>query len=146
MISLETMGYYNDVPGSQNYPAPLDLLYPNEGNFLGFVGDLSSRSLVRDAVGAFRATQLMPAEGAALPSFMDGVGWSDHAVFWQWGIPAIIITDTAPFRYPHYHTLEYTAKKLDYHRLSLATLGTYEVLMAISKRSQSYVLSNDANH
>lgn len=132
MVSLETLGFYTDRAGSQRYPAPLDMAYPHTGNFLGVVGNLSSRSLVNAAVTAFRATQLMPAEGASLPSFVEGVGWSDHAAFWEWGIPAIMITDTAPFRYPYYHTAADTADKLDYHRFGLATIGIESVLIAVA--------------
>ena len=54
MFSLETMGYYLDEPGSQQYPPPLGLLYPTTGNFIAFVGNVSSRKLVRQAVGSFR--------------------------------------------------------------------------------------------
>lgn len=135
MVSLETLGYYTDRAGSQRYPAPLDIVYPHTGNFLGFVGNLASRDLVHTAVKSFRQTQLLPAEGASLPSFIDGVGWSDHAAFWEWDIPAIMITDTAPFRYPHYHTRADTADKLDFRRFGLATLGIESVLLAIARAS-----------
>jgi hypothetical protein len=71
------------------------LFYPDTGNFIGFVGNLSSRALVRRAIGAFRAATSFPSEGVAAPSGMEGVHWSDHWSFWQAGYPAIMVTDTA---------------------------------------------------
>ena len=104
MLSLETIGYYSDAPGSQKYPPPVGLLYPSTGDFIGFIGNVASRGLVRAAVGSFRRHARFPSEGAALPGFITGVGWSDHWAFWQEGYPAVMVTDTAPFRYPYYHT------------------------------------------
>jgi len=102
MLSLETLGCYSDALESQKFPLPLlGFVYPNRGDFVTFVGNLRSASLVRRAIGAFRDYARFPSEGAALPSWIPGVGWSDHASFWSAGYPAIMVTDTAPFRYPH---------------------------------------------
>src|SRR5207248_5216716 len=104
MISLETIGYFSDAPNSQSYPAPgLGIFYRTTGNFIGFVGNLRSRSLLRRALSTFRAQEKIPSEGAALPGFIPGVSWSDQWSFWKHGYPAIMVTDTALFRYPHYH-------------------------------------------
>ncbi len=55
MISLETIGYYSQKSGSQSYPMlGLNLFYSRTGNFIGFVSNLASRDLLRDALGAFR--------------------------------------------------------------------------------------------
>src|SRR5437763_6383409 len=103
MISLETIGYFTDRPGTQTFPLPgLGAIYPTVGNFISFVGNTSSRSLLRRALGSFRRHTDFPSEGAALPSAVPGVGWSDHWSFWKHGYKAIMVTDTAPFRYPHY--------------------------------------------
>lgn len=119
MISLETIGYFSDAPGSQTYPAPgLGALYPTTGNFIAFVANVSSRALVRKAIGTFRQHATLPSEGAALPANVPGVGWSDHWAFWQHGYPAIMLTDTAPFRYPHYHARSDTPDKLDYDSMA----------------------------
>ncbi|HKW36811.1 MAG TPA: M28 family peptidase [Burkholderiales bacterium] len=123
MISLETIGYYSDEPGSQRYPAPLSLLYPRTGDFIGFVGNLRSRRLVRRAVGSFRAHAAFPAEGGALPDFIPDAGRSDHWAYWRHGWLALMVTDTAPFRYPHYHTPRDTPDKLDYERLARVVNG-----------------------
>jgi hypothetical protein len=120
MISLETIGYFSDVPGSQIYPSPgLGAFYPKTGNFIGFVGNVGSRALLKRAIKVFRGQARIPSEGAAVPSFIPGVGWSDHWAFWQQDYPGIMVTDTAPFRYPHYHALTDTPDKLDYDRFTL---------------------------
>lgn len=128
MISLETMGYYSDRPGSQHYPPPLSLLYPGTGNFIAFVGTTDSRAFVRRAVGAFRETVPFPAEGGTAPAFVRGIDWSDHRSFTAVGIPALMVTDTAPFRYPHYHTQSDTPDKLDYDRMARVTEGLERVI------------------
>ena len=134
MLSLETLGYYTDTPGSQRYPFPFSLFYPDTGNFIGFVGNLSSRPLVRQAVGAFRASTAFPSEGVAAPSGMEGVHWSDHWSFWEAGYPAIMVTDTAPFRYPHYHDATDTPEQLDYTGLARVTGGLAEVLAVLASQ------------
>jgi Zn-dependent M28 family amino/carboxypeptidase len=134
MISLETIGYFSDAPGSQTYPAPgLGAFYPSTGNFIGFVGNVRSRALVRRAIGLFREQSKLPSEGAALPSFIPGVGWSDQWAFWQHGYPGIMITDTAPFRYPHYHEVTDTPDKLDYDRFALVVSGMEKVIEGLAR-------------
>ena len=129
MISLETIAYFSDAPGSQKYPsAGLGFFYPRKGNFIGFASDTRSRSLLRAAVSAFRKTAKLPCEGASLPAIVPGIGWSDHWAFWQCGYPAIMITDTAPFRYPHYHERTDTPDKLDYDRFALVVSGMQRVI------------------
>jgi Zn-dependent M28 family amino/carboxypeptidase len=132
MLSLETIGYYTDQPASQQYPFPFSYFYPDTGNFIGFVGDLSNWRLVRRAIGAFRASTAFPSEGVAAPRWTDGVHWSDHWSFWQAGYPAIMITDTAPYRYPHYHAATDTPEKLDYTGLARVTGGLADVIVALA--------------
>jgi Zn-dependent M28 family amino/carboxypeptidase len=128
MFSLETLGYYSTQPNTQEYPPPLNLLYPSTGNFLGFVSNIDSRELLRNTMRSFRAQTQFPSEGAALPSALPGVGWSDQWSFWQQGYQALMVTDTATFRYPHYHTLDDTSDKIDFERLSRVTSGLSKVI------------------
>jgi hypothetical protein len=123
MISLETMGYFRDEPGSQKYPPPLGLLYPNTGNFIAFVGMTGSRPFVRAAVQSFRNHTSFPSVGGVAPGFMPGIGWSDHWSFEGIDVPALMITDTAPFRYGHYHEPSDTPDKIDIDRLARITAG-----------------------
>jgi Zn-dependent M28 family amino/carboxypeptidase len=133
MLSLETIGYYSDAPGSQRYPPLVARFYPSTGNFLAFVGNLRSRALVREALQAFRARARLPAEGAALPGWVPGVGWSDHWSFWKEGWPAVMVTDTAPYRYPWYHTDGDTLARLDLPRLAQAVEGLEAVVAALAR-------------
>jgi Zn-dependent M28 family amino/carboxypeptidase len=133
MISLETIGYYRDEPGTQAYPPPLRFIYPDTGNFIGFVGNFSSRKLVREAIRIFRESASFPSEGGAPPGWIPGVDWSDHWSFWQIGVPAIMVTDTAPFRYPFYHTPEDTPDKVDYDRLARVTAGLARTIEGLSR-------------
>jgi hypothetical protein len=133
MMSIETIGYYSDRPESQKYPAFVSSRYPKVGNFIGFVGDTKSREMVKTAVAEFRLKTHFPAEAASLPGAIDGVGWSDHWSFWQVGVPAIMVTDTAPFRYPYYHKPNDTPDKLDYDRMARVVLGLKRVVLKLAE-------------
>jgi hypothetical protein len=132
MLSLETLGYYTDAPSSQQYPFPFGLLYPSTGNFVTFVGNFRSRDLLHRAMRAFRQQAKFPSEGAAAPEAIPGIGWSDHWSFWIEGYPAIMVTDTALFRYPHYHTTRDTPDKLTYDRMARVIAGLQEVLTRLA--------------
>jgi Zn-dependent M28 family amino/carboxypeptidase len=133
MLSLETIAYYSDEPGSQRYPPMLARFYPTTGNFLAFVGNLRSRSLVREACAAFRRGSELPVESAALPSWLPGVGWSDHWSFWKEGWRAAMVTDTAPYRYPWYHADGDTLDRLDLDRMALAVKGLEAVVAQLAR-------------
>jgi Zn-dependent M28 family amino/carboxypeptidase len=132
MISLETIGYYSDVSGSQKYPALLGLFYPSRGNFVGFVGNPESRDLVRRAVRTFRESAKFPSEGIAAPAAWPGIGWSDQWAFWQQQYPAIMITDTAPFRYRYYHTPSDTADHVDFEKMARVVDGIHKVVESLA--------------
>lgn len=133
MLSLETIGYYTDTPGSQHYPLPFGLTYPDAGNFIAFVGNLKSRDLVQNCVHSFRSHAAFPAEGLAAPGWMGGVHWSDHWSFWAEGYPALMVTDTALFRYPHYHAPSDTPDQLDYDRLARVVAGLARVVQDLAE-------------
>ncbi|MFK7841178.1 MAG: M28 family peptidase [Sphingorhabdus sp.] len=133
MMSLETMGYYSDRAGSQKYPFPLNLLYPNQGNFIAFVGDTSARSFVRKTIEDFRHTTKFPSEGGSAPASLQGIDWSDHRSFSALGIPAFMVTDTAAFRYPHYHARTDTPDKVDAEKLARVVSGLSGIVRAWSQ-------------
>lgn len=132
MLSLETIGYYNDSPGSQKYPPPVAMLYPATGNFIGIIGNLASRDLVRCVVGTFRRSESFPSEGAILPESIRGISLSDHWAFWREGYPAVMITDTAKFRYPYFHTREDMPDKLDFNRMARVVRGLEYVVAELA--------------
>lgn len=128
MLSLETLGYYDSRPGSQNYPSIVSPFFPNRGDFVAFVGNFGSRDLLHRVLSHFRATTSFPSEGIAAPALITGVDWSDHRSFWHHGWPALMVSDTAIFRYPHYHGRADTPNQLDYPRLARVTLGIQRVV------------------
>jgi len=134
-LSLETVGMYSDAADSQHYPAGFDLLYPSQGNFIAFVGNVASRGLVRDTVRSFRRTTEFPSQGSAVPGWITGVGWSDHWSFWQEGYPAVMVTDTALFRNPNYHQPSDKPDTLDYDRMARVVRGLANVVTDLGKES-----------
>jgi hypothetical protein len=132
MLSLETIGYYSEKAGSQDYPPPMSLAYPNRGDFIGFVGMGESEAFIKRCVGAFRASVDFPSEGAVMPSLVPRVGASDHWSFWKQGYPALMVTDTAPYRNPNYHKPTDTPEKLDYERMARVVTGLEGVVRAIA--------------
>ena len=132
MFSLETIGYYSDKPGSQHYPPPIGLFYPATGNFIAFVSNLGSRGLLHEVVASFRHHAQFPSEGLAAPAFIPGVDWSDHWSFWDEGYSALMVTDTAPYRYPYYHTAADTPDKVDFDRLARVVSGLRATLLDLA--------------
>ncbi len=133
MISLETLGCFFDAPGTQKYPTPLGLFFPSKANFIAFVAMPGSRGFLHEVVGPFRQHTKFPTIGGTAPDQFDGVGWSDHWSFWKFGYPAIMITDTALFRYVHYHKATDTPDKVDYAKLARITLGLEQTIRDLVK-------------
>ncbi|RMD70357.1 MAG: M28 family peptidase, partial [Gammaproteobacteria bacterium] len=123
MVSLEMLGCYRDEPGSQRYPPLFRYFYPDRGNFLAFVSNLRSRRAMLELFKAFRACSRLPAEHVATFSLVPGVAWSDHLSFWRHGYRALMVTDTAFYRNPFYHTPRDTPDTLDHRRLAMAAEG-----------------------
>ena len=132
MLSLETIGYYSQVAGSQEYPFPLNYFFPHTGNFIGFVGNLGSRRLLHQIVAAFRKHAHFPSQGVAAPDKIPGIGASDQWSFWEEGFPGVMVTDTAPYRYPHYHTRSDTPDMVDYDSMAQVITGLAGVLREIA--------------
>jgi Zn-dependent M28 family amino/carboxypeptidase len=133
MMSVETIGFYSDQPKSQRYPFPFNYFYPDTGNFIAFVSNLQSRDFLHKSISAFRATAPSPSEGLAAPQFTPGIDRSDHWSFWKYGYPAIMITDTAPYRYPYYHTAQDTPDKIDYDKVTHVVYGLAQVIKTLAQ-------------
>ena len=133
MLSLETIGCYRQNRDSQNYPPPFGLFYPDRGNFLAFVADFRSRRAMRDFAALFRKSSAFPLKHVATFRWVPGVAWSDHLSFWRMGYRAIMVTDTAFYRYRFYHTAEDTAEKLAYPELAEVTLGLFGAVRMIGE-------------
>jgi Zn-dependent M28 family amino/carboxypeptidase len=133
MYSLETIGFYSSAPKSQVYPAPFGLVFPDRGDFVAFVGLLGSRPLVRETIRSFRSHTAFPSIGGVAPGFVPGIGWSDHWAFAAHGFQAVMITDTAPFRYPHYHRPSDTPDKVDAANLARVVKGIERVVRELAR-------------
>lgn len=136
MLSLETIGYYSDEPGSQHLLFPLSLIYPSTGNFIAFVSNVENGFLVRQLIKSFRRQAQFPSEGGALWGLVPGVGWSDHWAFWKEGFPAVMVTDTAPFRYPAYHLHTDRPELVQYARMARVVSGLQAVIAEMADAPQ----------
>ncbi|MBX3381604.1 MAG: M20/M25/M40 family metallo-hydrolase [Phycisphaeraceae bacterium] len=132
MLSLEMLGYFTDASNSQKYPAPLSSFYPTTGNFIAFVSNYDNRALVKQCVRAFRAGAQFPSEGAALPNFIRDVSRSDHFGFGKEGYHALMVTDTANFRNPNYHSVKDTPDTLNYDSMARVVEGLRAVLINLA--------------
>src|SRR5262249_18896517 len=113
MLSLEMIGYFTDAPHSQSFPVSLlAAFYPSEGNFIAVVGKLDQISVVRRAKKAMRSASSLPVYSINAPRFVPGIDFSDHLNYWEASYNAAMITDTAFYRNPNYHTWRDTADTL----------------------------------
>lgn len=128
MISLEMIGYYNQNRKSQEYPLFLGLIYPDTANFIGFVSNIGSKSLVDKLTRSFKEHSDFPVETITAPSIVPGVDWSDHSSFWKYGYKAIMVTDTSFYRYNHYHAQSDTYEKLDYESMAEVVYGLHKAI------------------
>jgi Zn-dependent M28 family amino/carboxypeptidase len=133
MLSLEMIGYFTDAEHSQSYPLPfLSAIYPTRGNFIAVVGRVGEARLVRTIKTAMAGASALPVESINAPTGVTGIAFSDHASFWREGYPAAMITDTAFFRNPGYHSAEDTADKLDYARMAQVVSGVFAAVSRLS--------------
>lgn len=131
MLSLEMIGYFSDTPGSQRYPLPaLDLVYPDRGNFVALVGAMRDFGQMRTAKAAMAGASDLAVYSINAPRWMPGVDFSDHVNYWDAKIPAIMVTDTAFWRNPHYHRPGDTYNTLDYARMARVVQGVYAITQA----------------
>ena len=133
MLSLESLAYYSDVKGSQGYPPVLSARYPDTGNFAAVVGNLESSSLIDQVADRLQASAVgVPVEKLSFSASLPGVGWSDHWSFWEFGYPAVMVTDTAPYRNEHYHKPSDLPGTLDFDRLQKVTIGLRAVIAELA--------------
>jgi len=132
MLSLEMVGYYSSQARSQHYPPFLRYFYPDRGNFIAFVSNLRSRRALVQVHDAFRSQCTFPSARLASPATVPGVSWSDQLSFWRAGYPAVMVTDTAWHRYPHYHSPTDTPEKLDFAAMARVTTGLADAVTMLA--------------
>lgn len=123
MFSLETLGFYSNEKDSQGYPGGMEGQFPSTGNFVALVTNMTSKKLLNQAMAGFQRQSSFPAQGAAFPPFVLDVARSDHFAFWMAGYPAIMVTDTANYRYKEYHTPDDKWDRLNYPEFTKVVLG-----------------------
>jgi len=133
MLAFDMLGAYCDKKGCQRYPFPQEGIFPDRGDFIAFAGNLESGALTRKVVGIFRSQAAVPSQGISAPAGMEGIDQSDHASFWAFGYPALLVSDTSFFRYPHYHTRHDTLDKLDFRRMAGVVEGLAPVIRELAK-------------
>jgi Zn-dependent M28 family amino/carboxypeptidase len=131
MIGLESIGYCSHAPNSQRYPAGLERFYPNQGNFIALIGNIPTLlDMIRLSRGIRRRSQIgaewLPAgmKGQMVPDTRRG----DHAAFWDRGYRAIMVTDTADMRNPHYHRPSDRIETLDFDFLTRVCEGLIQAI------------------
>jgi hypothetical protein len=136
MFSLEMIGFAGErMP--QTYPFPfLRQLgsYPHFGDYIALVSNLRSLKLLRLARRAMRESCRIGVESLAAPGFLPPLFLSDHSSFWKYGYPALMVTDTAFLRNPHYHVTTDTAESLNYDFLAEVVAGVLGVVKALDQQ------------
>ena len=135
MISLEMLGYYSDLRKSQFY-FPFSFLryfYPDTGNFIAFIGNLSSRAFSSAFKTTFKSVSSFPVESLNASSLLvPPITFSDNYSFWRFGYPAMMITDTAFMRNKNYHRHTDTAETLNYEKFTELVKGLFNTLCSLS--------------
>lgn len=134
MISLEMVGYTDSRRGSQQYPVGLRWFYPDRGDFIGVIGNLKSTSLLRRVARQMRQVPGLSVETLAVPGkgeFIPAVRLSDHAPFWDLGYPALMVTDTAFYRNPHYHSPSDTLDTLNFDFMAKVCQGVIRAVRCL---------------
>lgn len=138
-VVLECVGYASSAPGSQQVPPGTPIEVPSVGDFLGIVGNQDSAELLGSferaanrAVPELKTVSLVvPGQGEMLPD----VRRSDHAAFWHYGYPALMLTDTADFRNPHYHQPTDTLETLDLEFIGRVAEAVEAAALALAGRT-----------
>ena len=132
MMSLEMLGYYDQRLGSQRYPPCMGFSRPSQGDFISFVSNWRSRKQLRRTVEHFRTHSGFPVEQAAAPGILPGISWSDQLSFWRQRYPALMVTDTAFYRNPYYHTPWDTPDRLDYEGMAQVAEGLCRTIVELA--------------
>lgn len=135
MIALEMIGYFSEKNGSQEYPVPmLRLFYPTKGNFIAIVDQLMSNNAVQ-IKSVINEYTVLAAYSINAPSYIPGIDFSDHRNYWNFGYPAVMITDTAFYRNREYHTSKDTYDRLNYENMSKIIYGLFKYIQKIDKKT-----------
>ncbi len=127
-IILDSLGYYTNDQNSQKYPPIFGFFLPNQGNFIGIIGNLKSLNLLRVVEPIMKKNLSLPVQAVVGFDFIN----SDHWVFWKEEFEAILITDTGPYRNPHYNRLSDTFQTLNYVNMAQVVRGLAGVIRTLA--------------
>ena len=131
MVALEMLGYYDDRRGTQSYPIwPLRFIYGTRGNYVTVAQKFGNGRFGRRFAQQYRAAALLPVKRFKAPAWLPGIDFSDHLNYWQFGFPAVLLTDTAFYRNRRYHQAGDTLARLDVRRLGLAVDALMATVLA----------------
>ena len=134
MLALEMIGCFRDECWSQNYPVPLlYAIYPTKGDYIAVIGNIEQRGLIRTVKRGMQSATDLPVWSGSLPRRMPGVDFSDHRSYWEFGYPAVMVTDTAFCRNRAYHQKDDTWDKLNYHRMAAVVAGIFGALAQVAE-------------
>jgi Zn-dependent M28 family amino/carboxypeptidase len=129
MISLEMIGFFSEKSNSQNYPLPgMSFLYPDRGDYISVVGRVQDSFEARRIKALMAGATNLPVRSMNGFAMIPGVDFSDHLNYWDEGIKALMITDTAFYRNDNYHQAGDTYDTLDYPRMAKVVQGVYAVI------------------
>lgn len=128
MIALEMIGYYDSTPGSR-LPIPGHVLaLSRSGDFIAVVGRMQDINAVRQVKAALLSSRDLSVYSMNAPGFIPGIDFSDHLNYWQYDIPAVMITDTAFYRNKQYHFPGDIADRLNYQKMAQVVDGVTTLL------------------
>lgn len=129
VIVLEMIGRFEDERGTQSYPIPmLKLMYPSRGNFIAVAGILSQRDFTKQVKIGMKGRTPMPIYSINAPRSLPGIDFSDHRNYWEHGINAVMVSDTAFYRNHDYHQPGDTMDKLDFERMAQVVVSVFEAM------------------
>lgn len=128
MLSLESIGFFSTAAGSQHYPPALAARYPTTGDFIAVVGNEASRGLTDTLTRTLKRSATLSVVGDVMPPDVRDASRSDNWAFWKLDLPAVMITDTAPFRNPNHHKPSDLPDGLDFDRMARVVFGLAKVL------------------
>lgn len=132
-IVLECVGYASHQNNSQKIPPGVPIAVPTTGNFLAVIGNERSQALTGFVAKAMQShlpivPLVVPGNGEKLPDTRR----SDHTSFWEQGFPAVMLTDTANFRNPHYHRPTDTLDTLNLDFIASVAEGLMAAIIALA--------------
>lgn len=134
VIVLEMIGYFSDERGSQTYPSKLlNLMYPTKGNFIAVVSRADQRAFTQRVKTGMKGATDLPIYSLNAPAMIPGIDFSDHRNYWEFNIPAVMVTDTSFYRNKTYHKPNDTAETLNYDKMAQTTVATFEAVKKLAE-------------